>query len=221
MARFKTGLLLDVLAGLFDRSLGGGCHIDDGQAFRDDQAMLADKLGRPLVQHVLAPVSDLAVPPRERPPCFCRTLRPLAAQRLGKLSLGFLERVRLLVQRPVIGELNDLAQIIGHCGEGFDAPIQTAFPLARPLPMRLAFHHKRQEPSIDLALNVTADDAARRPGFAPGLDGADAGQAQTAMLPVVARNELEAVAMRLEAEAGKAMPGLEAGKPGSSSPSLT
>jgi hypothetical protein len=33
-----------------------------------------------------------------------------------------------------------------------------------------------------------------------------------AMLPVVARNELEAVAMRLEAKAGKAMLGLEAGK---------
>jgi hypothetical protein len=30
--------------------------------------MLADKLRRPLVQRVLAPVRDLAVPSRERPP---------------------------------------------------------------------------------------------------------------------------------------------------------
>jgi hypothetical protein len=57
----EPGLLLDFLAGLLGRPLGGGGHIYNRQVLGNDQTVLANELGRGLMNASLAQVGDLAV----------------------------------------------------------------------------------------------------------------------------------------------------------------
>ena len=194
--------------GTLDRSPCGSGHVGDRQVFGDDQAVLRDKPCRDPMDEVLTPVGDLAVASCQ---CLLRLLgafRSLAAQRLGQGALLLLEGLGFGVEQPLVLEGVIVAGGIGKGGKCLDTPVQASFEVTT-FPVRFARDDQGQEPAVDLAHDVGADDLAGCPRLTAGGHRADTGQPQLAVPPPRTRREAETVAVVFEPETGKPVIGLE------------
>src|SRR5262249_52902887 len=97
---------------------------------------------------------------------------------------------------------------IGKGGKCLDAPVQASFEITT-FPVRFARDDQGQQPAVDLAHDVGADDLAGCPRLTAGGHRADTGQPQLAVPPPRTRREAETVAVVFEPETGKPVIGLE------------
>ena len=139
----------DVLAGIVDRSLGRGGHIADRQFLGHDQTMLANQLGRYLVDVVLAPIGHLPVALGERP---TRLGHDSIAGLVARGTTDAAQSAAPPVHRSAVYRRRRRCALRGH-DEGLkrlNTPIEPRFKVST-FPMRPARDDERHEPPVGFA----------------------------------------------------------------------